>query len=423
MTQSYCACHTKRLSTHYQTGWNVTKCYAATPATQNDITTSFASFPQRHSDASRKPELRDETYWSFKTSISCETPPIFTFCSFKIDVFLRVFLWTSKFATSKSMFRARLPSIFSTSHKMPRPPCNLHLVTSWRSSDNAIRKKTRNTTRLKCCACHAKWRWARPKCCACHENFNASTENVAKVLRLKNKKASRHVTKHVWMSRSATHTLNPRPQSETGTLATHSGKRNFKSQCTQSKMFLNFDSLTSWQKWQRQTGWLAGSYDGTIFTASSASCWSLCKTGWSLYCLRLGAFCILAQEPTEKHVNQQEPSFSASTNPLSTQHSLVSTWTVWRAPPQTKPHVSAAPVAEGQQSWLVDSAVGFVVGYAVESVELSVSLVLGVLRMFSQCQDVFYFLNSHCKLRHHCVESSHSGYLVYIRSWSATFCL
>lgn len=111
--------------------------------------------------------------------------------------------------------------------------------------------------------------------------------------------------------------------------------------------------------------------------ASSASCWSLCKTGWSLYCLRLGAFCILAQEPTEKHVNQQEPSFSASTNPLSTQHSLVSTWTVWRAPPQTKPHVSAAPVAKGQQSWLVDSAVGFVVGYAVESVELSVSLVLG----------------------------------------------
>ena len=25
-----------------------------------------------------------------------------------------------------------------------------------------------NATRLKCCACHAKWRWRSPKCCACH---------------------------------------------------------------------------------------------------------------------------------------------------------------------------------------------------------------------------------------------------------------
>ena len=28
--------------------------------------------------------------------------------------------------------------------------------------------KIRNTTRLKCCACHAKWRWRLSKCCACH---------------------------------------------------------------------------------------------------------------------------------------------------------------------------------------------------------------------------------------------------------------
>ena len=73
-------------------------------------------------------------------------PPIFTLCSFKIDVFLRIFLRTWKFATSKSMFRARLPSIFSTSHKMPRLPRNLHLVATWRSPANAIDKKhaTRN---------------------------------------------------------------------------------------------------------------------------------------------------------------------------------------------------------------------------------------------------------------------------------------
>ena len=100
-----------------------------------------ASLPYRHSEATRKPETRDETGGSTKMSISCETsanfhswkhakrrgfaacpidtarpqenqrpetrhvgapkrafrarlPPIFTLCSFKIDVFLRVFSGT-----------------------------------------------------------------------------------------------------------------------------------------------------------------------------------------------------------------------------------------------------------------------------------------------------------------------------------------
>ena len=53
---------------------------------------------------------------------------MFILCSFKINVFLPVFSWTSKFATSKSM------------------------------------------TRPKCCACHAKWQLRSPKCCNCHEN-------------------------------------------------------------------------------------------------------------------------------------------------------------------------------------------------------------------------------------------------------------
>ena len=159
--------------------------HSATPATQNDMTTCletfekerFCSFPHRHGEATGKPETRDETRERRKTSISCETSsnfhswkpskrrgfaaspidtarpqenqrletrhvgaskrafrgrlrPLLTLCSIKIDVFLRVFLGTSKFATSKSMFRTRLPSIFSTSHKLPRLPRNLHLVAS-----------------------------------------------------------------------------------------------------------------------------------------------------------------------------------------------------------------------------------------------------------------------------------------------------
>ena len=169
---------------------------SATPATQNDMTTCvetfekerFCGFPHRHGDATGKPETRERTRGYRKTSILCETsgnfhscrqdkktsfaaspidtarprenqtrekrqvgapkrafrarlPPLFTLCSFKIDVFLRVFLRTWKFATSKSMFRVRLPSIFSTCQKMPRLPRNLHLVTTWRSPANAIYKK------------------------------------------------------------------------------------------------------------------------------------------------------------------------------------------------------------------------------------------------------------------------------------------
>ena len=169
------------------------------------------------------------------------------------------------------MFRARLPSIFSTCHKMPRLPRNLQLVATWRSPANAICKNTQHDT--------SKVVRLRRK----------MTMHTSKVLRLprklphifwKRRKSIapatqndfRHVTKHLWMSRSATpatrneatrrlktskndhlcrtyhrhghmaiartvadgcdrersvertHPQPPDPQSETGTLATHSGK-------------------------------------------------------------------------------------------------------------------------------------------------------------------------------------------------------
>ena len=98
-------------------------------------------------------------------------------CYLKIDV--------SCEAYNPHLIQATVPSIFSTPHKMPRLPRNLHLVATWRSPGNAIQKN--HETRLKCCACHATWRWTRPKCCACHENWNSSSENDAKVLRLPHK--------------------------------------------------------------------------------------------------------------------------------------------------------------------------------------------------------------------------------------------
>ena len=101
-TQKYCACHTRRPSTR------VGMSQSATPSTQNDMTTClktfekerFCSFPHRHGEATGKPETRDETRGR---AFRARLPPIFRLCSFKIDVFLRVLLGTSKFATSKSI--------------------------------------------------------------------------------------------------------------------------------------------------------------------------------------------------------------------------------------------------------------------------------------------------------------------------------
>ena len=58
----------------------------------------------------------------------------------------------------------QIPSHLTKDHAgLPR---NLHLFTPLRSLDAIRRKQAGNTTRLKCYACHAKFRWTRPKCCA-----------------------------------------------------------------------------------------------------------------------------------------------------------------------------------------------------------------------------------------------------------------
>ena len=104
------------------------------------------------------------------------------------------------------MFRARLPSIFITSHKMLRLPLNLHLVTTSRSPDNAIRKSTQhdmsevlllprkmtNATHLLrttqgYCPCHTKRLWTRyekcwndTKCHACRTKRGYATFETSK---------------------------------------------------------------------------------------------------------------------------------------------------------------------------------------------------------------------------------------------------
>ena len=158
---------------------------SVTPATENDMTTCldtfekerFCSFPHRHGDSRRNTwEHQNEHFvedvLQFSHFVSSKSIFSYEFSligNIKIDVSCEAsvnFHHISQNATPATEFA----------------PCR-HLTQPCHCDS----PKSRNTTRLKCCACHAKWLWTRPKCCACHEICNSSCENVAKVLPLPHK--------------------------------------------------------------------------------------------------------------------------------------------------------------------------------------------------------------------------------------------
>ena len=73
-----------------------------------------------------------------------------------------------------------------------------HFAQRWQCDS----QKTRNTTGLKCCACHAKWHWRCSKCCTCHEKCDRVWKR-RKSIAPATKNDFWHVLKHVGMSRSA----------------------------------------------------------------------------------------------------------------------------------------------------------------------------------------------------------------------------
>ena len=127
---------------------------SATPATQNDMTTSletfeeerFCGFPHRHGEATGKPETRDETRGSTKTSISYETS----------SNFVTLQLQNRRFPTSFPNVSCEASVNFQHMSENATPatefaPCR-HLTQPCQCD----LQKTRNRTRLKCCACHEK---------------------------------------------------------------------------------------------------------------------------------------------------------------------------------------------------------------------------------------------------------------------------
>ena len=157
------------------------------PAWKPSKRRGFAASPIDTAKPQENQRLETRHVDAEKSAFRARLPPIFTLCSFKIDVFLRVFVGTSKFCNLKIDVSCEASVNFQHISQNATPATEFAPCSHLTQPCQCDLQKTRNTTRLKCCACLAKWRWTRPKCCVCHENCHASSENVAKVLRLPHK--------------------------------------------------------------------------------------------------------------------------------------------------------------------------------------------------------------------------------------------
>ena len=113
----------------------------------------FCSFPHRHGEATGKPETR---VGASKRAFRARLPPIFTLCSFKIDVFQRVFLGTSKFCNLKIDVSCEASVNFQHMSQNATPAAEFTPCRHLTQPCQCDLRKTRNTTHLKCCACHEK---------------------------------------------------------------------------------------------------------------------------------------------------------------------------------------------------------------------------------------------------------------------------
>ena len=163
LTQKYCACHKKDDFRHVikQVGMS----QSAAPARQNDMTTcletfekeSFCSLPQRTRRGHRKTRDSRRDTWEHQN-----------------EHFVRDFLQFSHFVASESTFSHEFscePQKLLLQNRCFvrgfRRPFSAHLtkchayhgICTLSPLDAALPMrfaKTRNTTRLKCCACHVK---------------------------------------------------------------------------------------------------------------------------------------------------------------------------------------------------------------------------------------------------------------------------
>ena len=94
------------ISTRCQTGWNVTKCHACHAKRHDNLLGNLRKgnvlrLPPKTRRSHRKTRDSRRDAWEHQNEhFVRDFLQLLTLCSFRIDVFLRVFLGTSKFATS-----------------------------------------------------------------------------------------------------------------------------------------------------------------------------------------------------------------------------------------------------------------------------------------------------------------------------------
>ena len=128
---------------------------SGTPATQKRHDNllgkeRFCSFPHRHGEARGKPETRDETCWSIKTSISCETSSNFHTGLLQNRRFPTSFLMSLKICYLKINVPCKASVTFHHISENATPAAEIarchHFTQPWQCDS----QKTRNTTRLEC---------------------------------------------------------------------------------------------------------------------------------------------------------------------------------------------------------------------------------------------------------------------------------
>ena len=79
---------------------------------------------------------------------------------------------------------------FLITHVAPPSPFTRFVLKGWCAwRRRAFPTCLFSSLRVVCCACHAEWTWTRPNS-ACHEKWKSSSDNLAKVLRLSQKRLS-----------------------------------------------------------------------------------------------------------------------------------------------------------------------------------------------------------------------------------------
>ena len=86
-TQKYCACHTKRFSTRYQTGWNVTKWRACHAHAKTTLQPAWKPSKRKGFAASPIDTARPQENQRLETRpFRARRPQLFTLCSLKSGV-------------------------------------------------------------------------------------------------------------------------------------------------------------------------------------------------------------------------------------------------------------------------------------------------------------------------------------------------